>query len=976
MSIPLTRTEATTQEHFQGTLQLKKMTGDGNCLFHALGDRDRDDAVSLRNEIITYLEEAAKDQEEEQEEAWLDEATYLQNDPNAWGGDTAIVAFTLMRRQRVMLHWRTEDGRIHTDERTHLNIAEDLQAEGQEVIHLWYNGRDHYDLLLSSQAAPPTASPAGPSIRATPTPPPPAPHPEPRPPKRSKTAAQEPQASQAKASRPSPAPFNSAAAAADAAAATVAAAAVAAAEATVPAEPSLLEELSSIPIATQNTHPRRNLEEAVKHLAKMHLREQPLVPPGASIANVDTGEAWPQVFCAFESCKWSSPTLGTQSELYQHIREAHAAELRLVAQHMPKPAPQDALESIYNEAVAVRCREDAPVAGCSRDRAALRSFANATSQDKVESLICFSCACIHPHIEGAEKGNRIRWRTLIQPKENPEEEVHAEPTVALHQLLSLEEFLRRYDDLGNNTRLSEMTNFDDWTVNIPGLGKLLCCPEDHRCPAHPEHPAQRTLCEDCEVPLCTDCLEHLSKAELPPLSLCNDMWTNFSPERLHTHKVTVMEMICASPCVTTLVCMSMEARHRSEGTTLDEQAHCARHRLGARGNALTFPLPWEDLLQQLQAHDAQAARAGGGQEENRGEDAENAEEAAAALQLPRAGDSLGGIVRVLLKTNKTGKTTDAEIKTLLHQATVRRDVVVQLILDMKRLGHPSFQQLQEGAVRAAAARLPEDGVPPEVLKVINSLTEEEETGHKLQPQKAATPTDGREEDLRRAGDIFSKQRARAVIPEGCSQDREDQNAVAVAALNDLETQLRSKNKKVHETLEVRTGNTLVDQFQPLYFATAFCFCFKHGTACPDVQNTAAAARRNEEQHAGRRKILNPEAPEVGIHAWAAAMQRRAETQFRRDWTFGFTLWNYLFRTMVNTQQNAFMYSVAEDDSNRQRRLTSQEILDGLRDIQRELHRGQYRDINNEVKAVKGDLGKVRFVPRLSDAALKVGFVQT
>ena len=60
----------------------------------------------------------------------------------------------------------------------------------------------------------------------------------------------------------------------------------------------------------------------------------------------------------------------------------------------------------------------------------------------------------------------------------------------------------------NAMKLSEVANFDDWTVDIPGLGKLLCCPEDHRCAAHPEHPAQRTLCEDCEVPLCTDCLEH------------------------------------------------------------------------------------------------------------------------------------------------------------------------------------------------------------------------------------------------------------------------------------------------------------------------------------------------------------------------------------------------------------------------------------------------------------------------------------
>ena len=32
----------------------------------------------------------------------------------------------------------------------------------------------------------------------------------------------------------------------------------------------------------------------------------------------------------------------------------------------------------------------------------------------------------------------------------------------------------------------------------------------------------------------------------------------------------------------------------------------------------------------------------------------------------------------------------------------------------------------------------------------------------------------------------------------------------------------------------------------------------------------------------------------------------AESQFQRDWTFGLTLWNYLFRTMVHLQPNSYM----------------------------------------------------------------------
>lgn len=117
-----------------------------------------------------------------------------------------------------------------------------------------------------------------------------------------------------------------------------------------------------------------------------------------------------------------------------------------------------------------------------------------------------------------------------------------------------------------------------------------------------------------------------------------------------------MELICASPCVTTLICMPMEARHRHESGPLDERAHMPRHRLGARGNALTFPMPWEDLLQSLQ-----------GQLDG---------ELGSPQLLPRSGKQLSEVVRVILKTNKKGETTTADIKTLIHQANVRREARV------------------------------------------------------------------------------------------------------------------------------------------------------------------------------------------------------------------------------------------------------------------------------------------------------------
>ncbi|CAE7300135.1 anks1b, partial [Symbiodinium sp. CCMP2592] len=421
-------------------LTLKKMTGDGNCLFHALAHGSEENGVHLRALIIQYLEDNAASQEnEEQVEAWYQEAEYLQSNASHWGGDTAIIAFTLMRQQRVILHWRTDDGHIQTSERTHTEVqdtAERFRHAGQdnaEIIHLWYNGRDHYDLLVPSQEQPPAPAPrAANQPQPThdeaspppPPPPPPPPHPEPRPPKRRKTAASRAQSKQQ-------APAQGAEETSEAAPAP-------------PVEdgPTLLEELTSMPVAAKATHPRRKLEDALTRFANTHLRAQPLIPPEAKAENVDSGEAWPQVFCAFRGCTWSLPS-GTEKRLHQHVKDAHAPELGLVAQHLPRPMPADALTSVYNEAIALRCREAAPVAGSSRDRSALRSFAEATSKDNVESLICFSCACIHPRVADTAASGRIDWHRLIQsPASN--DGSHAESTESLHELLSMDRYLERY----------------------------------------------------------------------------------------------------------------------------------------------------------------------------------------------------------------------------------------------------------------------------------------------------------------------------------------------------------------------------------------------------------------------------------------------------------------------------------------------------------------------------------------------------
>ena len=43
------------------------------------------------------------------------------------------------------------------------------------------------------------------------------------------------------------------------------------------------------------------------------------------------------------------------------------------------------------------------------------------------------------------------------------------------------------------------------------------------------------------------------KAAVPPAALANDMMVFYAPKELYTQKMTVMEMICASVCSTSMI---------------------------------------------------------------------------------------------------------------------------------------------------------------------------------------------------------------------------------------------------------------------------------------------------------------------------------------------------------------------------------------------------------------------------------------
>ena len=221
-----------------------------------------------------------------------------------------------------------------------------------------------------------------------------------------------------------------------------------------------------------------------------------------------------------------------------------------------------------------------------------------------------------------------------------------------------------------------------------------------------------------------------------------------------------------------------------------------------------------------------------------------------------------------------------------------------------------------------------------------------------------------------AGAAYAAQRPRMVAAEGRSHKAGHE--AEQSALEDMIANLKSDGIQSNlQTFEVRTGNQLLDMFRPSYWSVAFCFLFPHATAEPDVVNILDKNREDHMQNLSRRQKGNKDAPKVDIRAWAGAMQRQAASQFRRDWNFSPTLWNYPFRTMVNLEPNASMFAVQDSDGGGRRPMTNQEIQKGVQELYRKLQDGICIDVNGEKKAVKGDMAKLRHVPTMSVEAQKV-----
>ena len=380
-------------------------------------------------------------------------------------------------------------------------------------------------------------------------------------------------------------------------------------------------------------------------------------------------------------------------------------------------------------------------------------------------------------------------------------------------IFGLDTYLERYGHQpGFPDMRQRMAEFDDWQLIVPFRQPLtlLCCPEDRRCTSERQSSCmtRKTLCKDCEVPVCRQCEDSLRQprgAEMPYAALTNDLMTFYAPLVMYEKQATAMELICASVCLTTMISFTLEKKHRGKERLFDQPVHMQRHTIGTRGNATSFPMPWEEILRMLQ-------------------DVDQTEESNPP-DLPHSGEELVRWAQVLLKTS--GEEGIDDLKGLVHQASVRADVVVALIEEMKNRGHRAYKNLDmEQVQRKARETLPHAGIPPEIMHLVK-ISDEDDSLDKIQIQKEATPVAGRCQNQAEAARIFSTLSPNAVVCERSAEDGVDVVAQRAAAFQDIGSQLEKNSQGAAKQtarggsqnpakIAVSAGNSMIDQFKPWY----------------------------------------------------------------------------------------------------------------------------------------------------------------
>ena len=742
-------------------------------------------------------------------------------------------------------------------------------------------------------------------------------------------------------------------------------------------------------------------DQCARRLAA-HLRCRPTLPacisdPTQSLTDVSVPIRLPLFSCPFKGCVFSTDDAASFD---RHVasRTGKEPHHQVIAETCRQHLDLFDSKDFVHRAVSLIEQKQVPLIGPAVTRRSLRHLRLRYNDDTVKAVCCFVCGQLHTTTKGplppeqygpdgaasrAQPQHTVRFVNSAWLRDVERSHPGSLLNNCSYGLWRARYEEGRYDDTDRQVAgaphgsqckwpkpCASAVEYDlgEWCLCLPlgevgelggvspsnsillfGVTEDVACGSQCRQPPHQErdgYPFCRVLCSHCQVPICSRCAHGLhqftarSQQGTIPMALANDGYYGYAARLLVEKRVTWLECACASLVWSTIMVYYLEEPY---GHLMLEEVEGAQARTQVRGNLFSFSLPWEDI------------------EERCREASKNWHDTCEASQqlitLPHSEDVLAALVNVHI----VGGSKDLACH--LEGATMRTDVVLSLIGELCSSGYSGYTSPcnSEEAVQRRMKEMYVDKygkgpfMPEQVREASAASFRAKLSGTSLIHDKRATPAEPAQSLIQFEATCrpFTLVAARSSASASTAHE-EHANILAR-----------------YQTLEVTTGSTMMDQFQPQYLGLAHPFTMPLAVGGYDVPGKPRWRRPSVERLAaepsGSRPVLacalfkrqrQAAAATVKLEDMVSGMPRRIEAQFRRDWTYVPSLWNLYFREQVNL--GASLGARSRGSKAAPQDAIEQDAAMAAADLIKKASVGFFKTQDGKRRPISGDMSKLRF----------------
>ena len=287
-----------------------------------------------------------------------------------------------------------------------------------------------------------------------------------------------------------------------------------------------------------------------------------------------------------------------EAKFFAHVRDTHGLVLKkITAEWKLKEGEMSEPEihlTLLHAAMAEKERQSVPLLGHSIDRRVMQHVSEVFTNDTVQVLMCFICACKELAHSGYDKfGKGLEKGNICYRRGNKKALLSILQGDPANDAWEYNMSSKRFKDRFGRTVASDPDMAEssfEWFRKVKrksGVERILCCPEDVRKTEKCKHD-DISVCEHCDIPICNECYRLSLAGEKIDRSLTNDNFIGYAHEYIIKNKVRWLEATIACPVFSGLITYYIEGDGNQRGHLMEEELAKPQRAWAVRGSLFSF----------------------------------------------------------------------------------------------------------------------------------------------------------------------------------------------------------------------------------------------------------------------------------------------------------------------------------------------------------------------------------------------------